>query len=159
MYSNLRTGFYKKVQRYSTSILHHQTGTIVRTLEYIIGRLNGTYLTADPIYFRRTKMRYNANSSRRSFSFIRLAHDVVDSRRSGDTIQKEANWLGKESYSKPTKTSSAEPEDSISVKLAEFKSLYNDVFSNSIGDDTLRRMKSDIILLQSSLDYHHKKQI
>jgi len=104
-------------------------------------------------------MRYNANSSRRSFSFISLSHDAVGSWRSGDTIQKEANWLGKKSYSKPTKTSSAEPEESISMKLAEFKSLYNDVFSNSIDDDTLRRMKSDIILLQSSLDYYHKKQI
>jgi hypothetical protein len=104
-------------------------------------------------------MRYNANSSRRSFSFISLSHDAVCSWRRGDTIQKEANWLGKESYIKPTKTSSAEPEDSISMKLAEFKSLYNDVFSNSIDDDTLRRMKSDIILLQSSLDYYHKKQI
>jgi hypothetical protein len=140
VYVTCRAGFYEKAQCHSTSILHHQTGMIVRTLEYIIGRSNGTYLTADPIYFKRTKMRYNANSSRRSVSFIRLAHDAVGSRRSGDTIQKEPNWLGQESYSNPTKTSSAEPEDSISTKLAEFKSLYNDVFSNSIDDDTLRRM-------------------
>ena len=88
-------------------LLHQQTGKIVRTLEYIIGRVNGVYLPADPILFRRKRREHTANDGRSNFPFVRVAHDSDGSQRGSKIIQKPKESI-QEAHDEPAKAYSAE---------------------------------------------------
>jgi hypothetical protein len=82
--------FTRKYSAYRHNrLLHQERGKIVRTLEYIIGRVNGEYLSADPEVFRRNNRRLNTDSKFGNFPFINVAHDRSDSQSSESMQHKE----------------------------------------------------------------------
>jgi hypothetical protein len=105
-------------------------GKIVRTLEYIIGRINGEYLSADPVLFRRNRREQTA-----TFPFASVAHNSEDSQQY-ETTQQEYG---------PAKTYATQPSgDSIYSKREEVKSLCKSLFPDEFGDIFLKGIEFDV---------------
>ena len=82
--------FTRKYSAYRHNrILHQERGKIVRTLEYVIGRVTGEYSSVDPIVFRRKNKQGTAIDSPGDFPFIAIAHNSRDSQSYENIRQKE----------------------------------------------------------------------
>lgn len=139
--------FTRKYSAYRHSRhLHQEGGKIVRTLEYITGRIAGKYFPADPVLFRRKRRELTANVGSSDFPFVNVAHDNNRSQRSSKLIQQKEYGLSQEMCDEPTKAYSTEQSGNpISAKLAEYKSLYNTLFPNQIQDNEIRLMELYLI--------------
>jgi hypothetical protein len=81
--------FTRKYSAYRHNrVLHQGGGKIVRTLEYILGRVTGEYLSADPILFRRKNRQIFTHGSPGTFPFA-VAHDRADSQNYGNMQQRQ----------------------------------------------------------------------
>jgi hypothetical protein len=123
--------FTRKYSAYRhNQLVHREGGKIVRTLEYIIGRIKGEYFAADPVLFRRNREEQTANVSRTSFPFANVAHYSEDSQQY-ETSQHKESGPNQGSYHETPKTYATQPSgDPISSKREEIKSLCKTLFSN-----------------------------
>jgi hypothetical protein len=149
--------FTRKYSAYRHNrILHQERCRIVRTLEYIIGRVTGEYPPADPILFRKNRQR-TAKGSPGNFPFISIAHSSPDAQSYENKGQKEYK-SSNQSHDESAKTySSDQPKDSSSSKLEEIKFLCKSLFPHPIHDMVLRNIEIDIIKSkdkESRLDYY-----
>jgi hypothetical protein len=120
-------------------LLHQERGKIVRTLEYIIGRVTGEYGLADPIGFRRKRHSTDGN-----FPFTNVAHNRSDSENS-ENVQRKEFVSNENPYNEPVEASPAEQfEDQSSSKLKEIKVLCRSIFPQ-FGDILLRKIEVDLI--------------
>lgn len=110
--------FTRKYSAYRHNrIFHQERGKIVRTLEYVIGRITGEYSSVDPIVFRRKNKQGTAIDSPGDFPFIAIAHNSRESQSYEDIRQKEYK-SSKQSQDKSGTTYSADQsKDSSSSKL------------------------------------------
>jgi hypothetical protein len=133
--------FTRKYSAYRhNSDLHEGGSKIVRTLEYIIGRITGEYFAADPIAFRKNRMKQATTSDLSNFPFVNVAHDSKNSHLNG-TIQDIAHESNGDSYSEPAKRYEARLSgNSNSSKREQIKSLYKKVFPDA-GDILLKRVE------------------
>jgi hypothetical protein len=70
-------------------LLHQDHGKIVRTLEYIIGRVTGIYSSADPVSFKKKRREQITGGASNSFRFTTVAHDSFDPHGFKQTRQKQ----------------------------------------------------------------------
>jgi len=110
--------FTRKYSAYRHNrILHQERGKIVRTLEYVIGRVTGEYSSVDPIVFRRKNRQGTAIGSPGNFPFIAIAHNSHDS-QSYENIRQKEYKSSKQSQDKSATTYSGDQsKDSSSSKL------------------------------------------
>jgi hypothetical protein len=124
--------FTRKYSAYRHNrILHQERGKIVRTLEYVIGRVTGDYSSVDPILFRKKNRQGTAIVSPGNFPFVAIAHNGPDSQSYENIGQKEYK-SNKQSQDKSGPTYSADQsKDSGSSKLEVIKSLCKSFFFTS----------------------------
>jgi hypothetical protein len=110
--------FTRKYSAYRHNrILHQERGKIVRTLEYVIGRVTGEYSSVDPIVFRRKNRQGTAIGSPGKFPFAAIAHNSHDS-HSYENIRQKEYKSSNQSHDGSAKAYSADqPKDSSSSKL------------------------------------------
>jgi len=110
--------FTRKYSAYRHNrIFHQERGKIVRTLEYVIGRITGEYSSVDPIVFRRKNKQGTAIDSPGDFPFIAIAHNNRES-QSYENIRQKEYKSSKQSQDKSGTTYSADQsKDSSSSKL------------------------------------------
>lgn len=126
-------------------VLHQEQGKIVRTLEYIIGRVSGEYLSADPILFKRKNRQAPAGGTPYNFPFRTVAHSSSDSHSYENIPQQKEHKPTQQSYYEPAKIYSADDEEPGRSKLAEIKELCKSIFSPPYGDTMSRNIERDII--------------
>lgn len=136
-------------RRYSANrhnrILHQERSKIVRTLEYIIGRVTGEYVSADPLVFRRTNSRRPTDAILGNFPFINVAHNRSDS-HSSEYMQRKEYILNQNPYIESARTHPADQfGDQTSSKLEEIKSLCAKFVSPQFRDNVLRNIELDVI--------------
>jgi hypothetical protein len=138
--------FTRKYSAYRHNrVLHQERGKIVRTLEYVIGRVTGEYSSVDPILFRRKNRQGTASSSHGNFPFIAIAHSSPDS-QSNESIGQEESKSSKQSQDKSATTYSADQsKDSSSSKLEVIKSLCKRSFSHPLHETLIRSIELDVI--------------
>ena len=150
--------FTRKYSAYRhNSDLHEGGSKIVRTLEYIIGRITGEYFAADPIAFRKNRKKQATTSDLSNFPFANVAHDSENSHRNdttqNDTTQDRARESNLDSYSEPARILEAQLS-----KREQIKSLYKKVFPDA-GDILLKWVEFGVERTEneSMLDYYLQK--
>ncbi|MGI0043388.1 MAG: hypothetical protein ACRD47_06725 [Nitrososphaeraceae archaeon] len=138
--------FTRKYSAYRHNrILHQERGKIVRTLEYVIGRVTGEYSSVDPVLFRRKNRQGTAIGSHGNFPFTAIAHSSPDSQSYENIGQKEYKST-KQSQDKSTTTYSADQsKDSSSSKLEVIKSLCKSLIPHPLHETLIRRIELDVI--------------
>jgi hypothetical protein len=138
--------FTRKYSAYRHNrILHQERGKIVRSLEYVIGRVTGEYSSADPILFRRKNRQRTAKGSPGNFPFISIAHSSPDSQSYENIGQKEYK-SNKQSQDESATTYSADhSKDSSSSKLEVIKSLCKSLFPHPLHETVIRSIELDVI--------------
>jgi hypothetical protein len=134
--------FTRKYSAYRHNrVLHQEQGKIVRTLEYIIGRLSGEYQSADPILFRSKNRQRTAGGAPHNFPFGTIAHNSPDS-HSYENIPRQKEYKPTQrSYYELPEIHSADDGEPRSSKLAEIKGLCKSLFSPPLQDFILRNIE------------------
>ncbi len=150
--------FTRKYSAYRHNrILHQERGRIVRTLEYVIGRVTGEYSSADPLLFRRKNRQRTAKGSPGNFPFISIAHSSPDSQSYENKGQKEYKSSNQSHDGSAKAYSADQPKDSSSSKLEDIKFLCKRLFPHPIHDMVLRNIEIDVIKSkdkESRFDYY-----
>jgi hypothetical protein len=140
--------FTRKYSAYRHNrILHQERGKIVRTLEYVIGRVTGEYSSVDPVLFRRKNRQGAAIGSHGNFPFTTIAHSSPDSLYySHENMGQKEYKSSKQSQDESATTYSADQsKDPISSKLEEIKSLCKSLFAQPLQDTVIRNIELDTI--------------
>lgn len=131
--------------------LHRGQAKIARTLEYIIGRLNGQYAPAlaDPLSYRK---RQNVSVITKNIHCVDIAHDSPDPRGYEATSLGNEIKPAKQSYSEIEFSKSAKPVDAnweqsslTHSKLDEFTLLCGRLLPYPLCEILLKKMEYDLI--------------
>lgn len=146
--------FTRKYSAYRHNhVLHQDHGKVVRTLEYMIGRVTGDYIPADPVSFKRERrQRIAGEGTSNGFPFTSIAHDSLGSHNLEQTRQQE-NHKSTQELGEPNKEyPTVIPVDTRSSKIAEIKSLCTSIFSQPFRDIILQNVENDITNHKVDLD-------
>ncbi|HZA42496.1 MAG TPA: hypothetical protein VE504_01855 [Nitrososphaeraceae archaeon] len=147
--------FTRKYSAYRHNhVLHQDHGKVVRTLEYMIGRVTGDYIPADPVSFKRERrQRITGGGTSNGFPFTSIAHDNFGAHNLKQTRQQENHKptqdLGEPNKEYPTDRS----VDTRSSKIAEIKSLCMSSFSQPFRDTIFQNIENDIINHEGNESY------
>lgn len=137
--------FTRKYSAYRHSrILHQGRGRIVRTLEYVIGRVTGEYSSADPILFRRKNRQRTAIGSPGNFPFIAIAHNSLDSQSYENMGQTEYKSSKQSHDESPKPFSADQSKDPSSSKFEEIKSRCKSLFPHPLHETVIRSIELDV---------------
>jgi hypothetical protein len=121
--------------------LHHEQGKLVRTIDYIIGRLAGKYGEGDPSTYRSSF----ARSDNKAFSFplnskISVAHDSFQRNSSGalPSNSKEHMLDQQQSNSNSAQPSITTPSSGITTKFDTIRELAKALYGHEKVEALLR---------------------
>jgi hypothetical protein len=124
--------------------LHQGRGNIVRTLEYVIGRVSGDYPTADPKTFRKNRA-HSPYGNIGKPQFVNVAHDRSYS-QSSQTLQGVEHGVNQTPTNEPVGSpSSGQFVDQTTSKLEEIKLLVQKIFPGMDADIFLNMIGFKII--------------
>jgi hypothetical protein len=142
--------------------LHSGLAKKVRLIDYIIGRLSGTYSPADPSLFRRWKKQQdnpfshdNSTNNNNKFPFRSITNDkanmpngnildpIATAHHNSNPIEQELDKAAHKVQSNPHPHS--ESHDRLSYKFEEIKKLWKPYFSSQSLDYVLLRLALRII--------------
>ncbi len=138
--------------------LHHGQGKLVRTIDYIIGRLAGKYSAGDPLTYR---SRYNETDSRlarsdiKAFSFpsdskISIAHDSFQQNSSGalppHSKEHELDQQQQQSNSNSIHPSITTPSSGFKTKFDRIQELARALYGHEEAHALLRDVYIAIIM-------------
>ena len=142
---NVCTGLARKYSAYRHNRdLHQGRSNIVRTLEYVIGRVSGDYPTADPKTFRKN-IAYSPYGNIGKSQFVNVVHDRSYS-QSSETLKGVEYGMNQTPTNEPV--GSPPPRqfvDQTTSKLEEIKSLVKNAFPGMDADILLNMIRFEII--------------
>jgi hypothetical protein len=118
--------------------LHQGHGTIVRTLEYLIGRIKGEFAPADPLSYRRQR-RHSINNNPNNLHHGTIAHNSPQHLNLYDKSKDEVPIHTNSNMSADAYHASGPVNASFS-KMDEFKSLCKKLFPHPQSEMLIRQM-------------------
>lgn len=134
-----------------TGIFHQGRSNIVRTLEYVVGRVVGVYPSADPKTFRKDRTRSTHGNISNSSS-VNIAHDTSYS-QSSESLRALEYEMNQIPSSEPVGLSPPKQVvDQTTSKLEEIKLLLKNVFPGMDQDNLLNRIGFEIIRSKGNIN-------